>query len=587
MRGVLRTRTALLGALAVLLGAPAVLGLPSGAFAAAPISQSFTTPGEQQFIVPPGVTSVQVTAVGGNGGPGNGVVPGGTPGTVTATLAVATGQTLYAEVAGNGQGTNTSAAEEGRGGYGGGGVGGERIILFAGAPGGGGGGGASDVRTCPASAALPACGGQTSLASRLIVAGGGGGGGGIGLPTGAGGNGGPADLSGFAGMNDSQGDPGGSAGTRGTAAAAGIGGSPSLDCAPATGEGCGANGQPGAGGNGGEAQGGGGGGGGGGLFGGGGGGGGMGSFTGSGASLQLFNGAGGGGGGGASGVPSTAVGVSGFSLQPTAEGAQPSVTFTWTPPPPAVATGPASAITATTTQLGGTVNPNDWQITSCGFEISPAPAGISTIPCAQQLGSGGTPVSVLATATGLTPHTAYTVTLLAASIQGASSGETVTFATAPSSPSCECAGPLPTPRVSALKVSPSRFHRGRQATKLVASRAQRRKPSIPLGTTISFELSTPANVKLSFQRALPGQISGHACIAASSRRHPVRRCTRYIPVAGMVSLVAQGERNSIRFQGTLDGNRRLTPGSYRLTLAASNAAGYTTAAQHPAFTLLP
>src|ERR1700733_11644405 len=109
----------------VLLGTVA-LPLPGIASATSPVSQSFTTAGEQQFVVPPGVTSVQVLAVGGNGGPGNGEAAGGSGATVTATLAVTPGQTLYAEVAGNGQGTISagSLVEEGHGGYGGGGYGG-------------------------------------------------------------------------------------------------------------------------------------------------------------------------------------------------------------------------------------------------------------------------------------------------------------------------------------------------------------------------------------------------------------------------------------------------------------------------------
>jgi len=36
----------------------------------------------------------------------------------------------------------------------------------------------------------------------------------------------------------------------------------------------------------------------------------------------------------------------------------------------------------------------------------------------------------------------------------------------------------------------------------------------------------------------------------------------------------------------LDGGRSLSPGSYRVSLLATDAAGRTTATQHPTFTLL-
>lgn len=569
------------------LSATLTVGLTGAGAQAAVVSQSFTTPGEQQFVVPPGVNSVQATAVGGNGGPGNEGTPGGSGATATATLAVTPGETLYAEVAGNGQGTNSNTHEEGLGGYGGGGSGGVRVILFAEAPGGGGGGGASDVRTCPASATSSECGERSSLESRLLVAAGGGGGGGVGLPFSvAAGVGGPANLPGDAGSRDTQGDEGGSGGKPGTSTASGAAGSPSFGCEtppPPEGEGCAKKGGVGLGGDGGSAQGGGGGGGGGGLFGGGGGGGGWGSATGSGASMNLYNGGGGGGGGGASGVPAGAVGVSGFSLVPPTEGAQPSVTFTWTPSAPAAITAAPSAITATTATLGGTVNPSAWQITSCAFALTPAPAGVALFPCAQQLGAGVTPLPVSATAAGLAPNTTYTATLLAMSIQGTGSGSPVTFTTLPASTSSTPASSSDAgPMVSALALSPTRFRRGTHAATL----AKHSRKRTPVGTTISFTVSQAATVTLTFQRAQPGISSGARCLAPSSKRRHGRRCTRYTAVHGSVSLAASAGADHVGFDGLLADGAKLAPGSYRLQLSASDATGTTAAAQRPLFTLV-
>jgi hypothetical protein len=122
--------------------ASAVLAAPAGMEAAGlPAAQTFNyTGGEQSYVVPGGVTEVQVFAVGANGGPTfqNPVRGEGLGATVSADLPVSGGQTLYVEVGGNG----TYSA----GGFNGGAPGSLRA----------GGGGASDVRTCSRTG-TPAC----------------------------------------------------------------------------------------------------------------------------------------------------------------------------------------------------------------------------------------------------------------------------------------------------------------------------------------------------------------------------------------------------------------------------------------------
>lgn len=123
------------------------------------------TGGEQEFTVPAGVKTIEVTATGGaggNGASGNGTGgAGGLGAVVSGSLAVKEGQTLYVEVAGNGAGGGEEE-DEGVGGFNGGG--GETYGA------GGGGGGASDVREVARAT-------SGTLGSRLIVAAGGGGGG--------------------------------------------------------------------------------------------------------------------------------------------------------------------------------------------------------------------------------------------------------------------------------------------------------------------------------------------------------------------------------------------------------------------------
>jgi hypothetical protein len=168
------------------------------------------TGAEQTCVIPAGVSSASVTAVGAPGGDSYGSV-GGSGAVTTGTLTVTGAETLYVEVGGAG---GDGEAVAGTPGFNGGGSGGSF---------GGGGGGASDVRTDPASTLL------ATTDSRLIVAGGGGGGGADGSgPTGlvASGNGGAAGTAGGdgAGVADVGGGFGGGPGESSPTANGGAGG---------------------------------------------------------------------------------------------------------------------------------------------------------------------------------------------------------------------------------------------------------------------------------------------------------------------------------------------------------------------------
>jgi hypothetical protein len=360
--------------------------LLASAAAAQATTQTFNyTGGEQTFTVPAGVTSVEVTAVGGHGG--SATASGGAAAQVTGKLSVTPGETLYVEVGGNGQNGSPNGGGLAGGGFNGG------------APGGAGGGGASDVRTSPRSNGL-------SPDDRLIVAAGGGGSGQSGSCLG--GAGGAAEQEGEKG--DGCGNNGGGPGTQTTG---GIGG----------GGGCG-EGQSGALGLGGEGGGDGfngttcnldtGGGGGGGLYGGGGG---------CGASLNSS----GGGGGGSSLVPSGGTSVL------ASPSAAPEIQITYGPPSPlpTVVTEPATAVASKSATLNATVNPEGSQVTSCTFEYGTTTAYGSSAPCASLPGSGTSPVPVSAAISGLNASTAYHFRIAATNGGGTSRGADQGFTTAP------------------------------------------------------------------------------------------------------------------------------------------------------------
>ncbi len=272
-----------------------------------------STGAEQSFGVPAGVSSVQVTAVGGSGGgyqPPGLPASGGVAAVVSGSLSVAAPQTLYVEVGGLG---TVAGCCGGPSAFNGGGLQGDQFA--------GGGGGASDVRkvSCgsPCVTTNPA-----SLGSRQLIAAGGGGsaafadilppaGGSAGMP------GGDGPASGTAG-----GGGGGQAGSASQGGSGGAGGTGPPFNSPGVMGGSGSLGQGGDGGLGGALAGccNTGGGGGGGLYGGGGGGGGSTNSSG--------DADGGGGGGGSSLMPP------GGSIGLAASNAAPSVTISYTVPPP-------------------------------------------------------------------------------------------------------------------------------------------------------------------------------------------------------------------------------------------------------------
>ena len=146
---------------------------------------------QQTWIVPAGVTSIQVDARGGRGGDGGVRWPppegeGAKGARVQTTLSVTAGETLYIYVGGGGNGIT--------GGWNGGGDGG--VHGPSDGYDAGGGGGASDIRQ-----------GSNVLDDRVVVAGGGGGGGGLGWANsvhgGVGGSGGENGASGGSGINSS------------------------------------------------------------------------------------------------------------------------------------------------------------------------------------------------------------------------------------------------------------------------------------------------------------------------------------------------------------------------------------------------
>jgi hypothetical protein len=166
------------------------------------------------------------------------------------------------------------------------------------------------------------------------------------------------------------------------------------------------------------------------------------------------------------------------------------------------------------------------------------------------------------------------------------------------------------PTVGHVSVKPRTFAVGSKPTPVSAKRRHR----TPRGTKISFQLSEAAQVKLAFQRKLPGielkAASGkRRCVAGTKRNRrkllaQVRaalgakargpgaagrikrglrkaRCTRFA-AKGTLTRGAKAGNDIVAFTGRV-GKRALRPGKYRVRVTGTDAAGNRSRAAAAAF----
>jgi hypothetical protein len=239
--------------------------------------------------------------------------------------------------------------------------------------------------------------------------------------------------------------------------------------------------------------------------------------------------------------------------------------------PAAVTTSPATAVTVSAATLNGTVNPRGLA-TDTWFEYSTSPdlaQPTSTTPMA--IGSGTTAVSVAQDVSGLAADTTFYFRAVANRSGVVARGDIASFRTS------AVAGPGPEapPDVDAPLITRAAVDRvwalGSGLTSLTgAGRTAKR------GTTFRYALSEPATVTIAIARVLPGRRVGRRCAKPSRTNRRRRRCNRY-KRAVVLTRAAQAGANETPFSGRwLDSrNRRraLTPGRFRATITATDAAG--------------
>jgi hypothetical protein len=104
-----------------------------------------------------------------------------------------------------------------------------------------------------------------------------------------------------------------------------------------------------------------------------------------------------------------------------------------------------------------------------------------------------------------------------------------------------------------------------------ASKAKKgRRP--PLGTAFSFSLDQAASVALSFSRQAPGRKVRGSCVAPSAKNRGRAHCQRTLP-QGALPVAGHVGSNKVAFQGRISAAKKLKPGAYAVTIAATNSFG--------------
>jgi hypothetical protein len=97
---------------------------------------------------------------------------------------------------------------------------------------------------------------------------------------------------------------------------------------------------------------------------------------------------------------------------------------------PAVLTGAPALVSQTGATLNATVNPNASTVTLCRFDWGTTSQYGNSVPCAQAVGAGSSPVPVSAALLGLKPSTLYHFRVVSANGAGTSDGLDQTLTTA-------------------------------------------------------------------------------------------------------------------------------------------------------------
>ena len=135
------------------------------------------------------------------------------------------------------------------------------------------------------------------------------------------------------------------------------------------------------------------------------------------------------------------------------------------------------------------------------------------------------------------------------------------------------------PAISKLRVTNKRFAVANKRTVAVA----RKRKKVKRGTAFKFRLSEAARTTITIARKAAGRRKGKRCV--KPRKGLKKRCTRYLTAMKVTRSKTKRGGNTIAFTGRV-GKKKLTPGAYRATLVATDAAGNKSKPARVSFTVV-
>jgi hypothetical protein len=118
------------------------------------------------------------------------------------------------------------------------------------------------------------------------------------------------------------------------------------------------------------------------------------------------------------------------------------------------------------------------------------------------------------------------------------------------------------PSLASLSFSPKAFQAARSGSAITAK----------VGGKLSYQLSEAATTTFKVERAAKGRKKGRHCVRPTRRNRTKKRCARYVKVRGSFKHLGKAGANAFTFRGRV-GGRKLKPGRYRLSGAATDTAG--------------
>jgi hypothetical protein len=90
------------------------------------------------------------------------------------------------------------------------------------------------------------------------------------------------------------------------------------------------------------------------------------------------------------------------------------------------------------------------------------------------------------------------------------------------------------------------------------------------GVSLTLVLNRPGTVKLRFERKIVGRRVHGRCVAKTRANHRLKSCARFV-AAGTLTKALQTGSEQIKLTRSLDGGRKLAPGTYRVLVLAAGA----------------